>query len=699
MKTPWMMAALFFTVMPVLGERLPDNSAGEVTLGWQKFNDLWTKMQEMEKKIQDLEKPENLPPIPFTITKAAYKGAVGEKRTDITAIFELDVYDPKEWVKIPFLPSSVAITDAELNGKPVGVVQENGFHAILLKKPGRYTLRTRFSLRSPKPEEAPQLSFALQNTPITVMALEFARPNLDVQIDPAQGVETQAIGTSKTLVTAALPPTNYITVRWQKAVPEEVAGPAKLYLDSQNLISVSEGTLKARWNLNYSILRKGVRELRVGVPEGWNILAVNAEGLQEWKMQETPQGTVLRIQLAYARRGTLDVGIQMERALSDKDEVVEIPQVKAFDIEREQGTIGVEAKGAIEVDVQTAEGLQRLDPRELPGGLWQGATQPILLAFRYTKAHALALAVKRHPETPVLTTTVDDANAMTVLTERGQVITKVRYQVRNQLKQYLAIALPQGAELWSAFVAGEPVKPMKAEDGRYRIPLAKSQLGDQGQSGFPVELIFYRASAKFYPLGYKSMTLPMPDAPVSRMLWSVYLPEKYRFPYFGGDVEKGASARPWNALVAANAVYRNDAPALFERGNRKALKSEMAELAGRITSSGSDSRLEQIVDKQTELASKILQNAAPASAVAGVFPVSFDLPASGQLFHFGQVMVVGQAPHLTLGYLHRGFVQAAMALFLGFLFMGIYRFRNLWQPLTFGLAKAIRVRIIQPARN
>ena len=127
--------ALVITVLlslsaPAMAERtpVPAGSQGEVTLDWHKFNELWTKMQDMQKTIEDLRKPDNLPPVPFTITKAAYKGIVGEKKTEMTALFELDVYDPKNWVKIPFLPAGVAITEASLDHQPVGVFQENGFH-------------------------------------------------------------------------------------------------------------------------------------------------------------------------------------------------------------------------------------------------------------------------------------------------------------------------------------------------------------------------------------------------------------------------------------------------------------------------------------------------------------------------------------------------------------------------------------------
>ena len=85
---------------------LPTGSAGQVTLNWQKFNDLWTQMQSLEKKIEKLERPENPPPVPFSITKAAYQGRVENKKVVISGYFDIDVFDSKNWVKIPFLPSS-----------------------------------------------------------------------------------------------------------------------------------------------------------------------------------------------------------------------------------------------------------------------------------------------------------------------------------------------------------------------------------------------------------------------------------------------------------------------------------------------------------------------------------------------------------------------------------------------------------------
>ena len=311
-----------------------------------------------------------------------------------------------------------------------------------------------------------------------------------------------------------------------------------------------------------------------------------------------------------------------------------------------------------------------------------------MLAFRYTKPHALALSVKRHTETPVLTTTVDDANAITVVTERGQIITKIRYQVRNQLKQYLAVKLPQDAELWSAFVGGEPVKPIKAEDGKYRIPLAKSQMENQGQAGFPVELIIYHLAPKLLPIGYRSLKLPMPDAPVSRMLWSVYLPEKYRFPYFGGDVEKSAAAEPWNAMhgqfIAGN----------LREEEKECLMKSFYSFARKFISAKGGGAGDYAVAQQTELASDLFQQNEPVPTASGVFPVAFELPASGQLFHFGQIMVVGEDPELTMVFLHVRILDGI--LLAAFACLGYFLLKVEWLQGIRGRIKTVSTNLLMP---
>jgi hypothetical protein len=480
-------------------------------------------------------------------------------------------------------------------------------------------------------------------------------------------------------------------LHWQKAVTEEPNAPAKLYLETENLITLTEATAHAHWQLNYNILHSGVRELKILTPQAWTLLSVACDGLQEWKPIETAQGPAVIITLAYAKKGTLSVILDAEQSVGEKQDVVEIPTLRPMGVEREQGTVGIEAKGAMELQVQESAGLNAIDPQELPGSLWQVATQPILFAFRYSQPYTLAVALKRHPEVPVLTTTVDEANAVTLVTDRGQMMTRIRYEVRNHLKQYLTLRLPEHAQLWSAFVAGAPVKPTLVENQTYRIPLAKSQMSNV-EEGFPVEIVYYVPVPKFGIFGHRQATFPIPDAPVSRVLWSLYLPERYRFLHFGGDMEKGELASPLSALLGLARRDKSDSlsAAKQKEFSRERLNKDLQPMALAMNGAAALTETSVPVERQAELESEMIQTK-PQTLASGVFPIAFNVPTSGQLFHFGQVMIVGQAPQITMTFVHVSALKMMVVILLASLALFLYRRRALWLPRVRPLGRLLHV--------
>lgn len=686
MKRLMMGAATIFlsTTLWSMEPTFPAGSNGAVTLDWTKFNEIWTKMQQLEKQVTDLQNPEHLPPVPYTITRAAYKGRVFNHRVEVEALYDVNVFAAKDWVKIPFLPSSVAVREAQIDGQSAGVVEDGQFHQLVLKGAGRHVLKTRFWLKAPEGDQAPHLQLNIPSTAITLLSLQFPKKDLEVTIEPSQGFERQT-NAEGTLVTAAIPPTSAVDVRWQKAVPEEANGPAKIYAESEQLLTVSEGSVHAHWNLNYNVLHRGVRQLRIQMPAGWNVTSITGEGLQEWKILDRPKEGIALIEMAYAKKGALTIAIDAERGLGEKEEVLEIPQIQPLDVERVQGSIGVEARGAMEIQPQDAKSLSPIDPQELPRTLWAGAAQPILLAYRHTKPYHLAVSVTRHPEAPVLTTTVDDANAVTLMTARGQMITDIRYQVRNHLKQFLKLRLPPGAELWSTFVDGQPVKPMQVEPGQFRIPLAKSQMDGSLQQGFPVEVVYFMPVPKFYVAGARAAIFPVPDAPVSRLYWSMYLPDHYRFVRFGGDFEKSPQAASLLSAVVGARVDKKDfineeeqKGGFFKRYAAKAARmrdiKELSQAMGAYSTESLPAAAPALVgaSRQVAMESDVLLNRNEATR-AGVFPVAFQVPSSGQLFRFGQVMIVNENPRLSLWFVHERIVTGLIFLVVGLLLTLAYR--------------------------
>jgi len=267
--------------------------------------------------------------------------------------------------------------------------------------------------------------------------------------------------------------------------------------------------------------------------------------------------------------------------------------------------------------------------------------------------------------------------------------------VRNHLKQYLSLKLPVGAQLWSAFVAGTPVKPTQIEGGTYRIPLAKSQIDDGGQQGFPVEVVYYMPVPKLGPVGYRQVVFPVPDAPVSRVFWSLYLPEKYRFLYFGGDMEKGRLASPLSsvmgrAIVSDELSYdaKKGTPAARDGERFRKDLDEVSESFDGSVNAAAKAAPASVAHQ--EAMEKEMLHANTQQLVQGVFPIGFDVPASGQLFHFGQVMIVGQEPHITMTYVHVTIVKTLIVILLGLLIGFIVRSRALLIESIYSLLEKIR---------
>src|SRR5690606_22992601 len=100
------------------------------------------------------------------------------------------------------------------------------------------------------------------------------------------------------------------------------------------------------------------------------------------------------------------------------------------------------------------------------------------------------LEVTQHDDVDVLVTLLDQARATTMWTTDGRRMTSVRYQVRNNRRQYLRLALPEGAELWSASLGGRAVKPAAAADGRVLLPLVRSQSLGGALAAFEVEVVY-----------------------------------------------------------------------------------------------------------------------------------------------------------------------------------------------------------------
>jgi len=538
----------------------------QVTMDLNQF----LKMYEETKNRPD--KPEDAPRH-FAVASARYSGEVIIEDDDaISAVFKskmrVDVLRDKGWVRVPLLPGTVAVQSAKIGGQEAPLVLENGYYTLVTQKRGAFDVDIAFAVSVNTSKGSSGFAFQLVNSGATEVTLSVpAEDALDFTVANARLQQDRVVG-KRRIVEATLPSNGSLSVTWQKEIPEAEEQDARIYTTVNTLVGIGEGILQAHAVINETILFNGVDELKFEIPKGMTVLDVQGTGLRDWTVDDD---SVLTALLNFAAEGSYTLTVDLEKVVDDAKDT-QVPLVKPVGVERSKGFVGVQSLGNLELAAGDVKGAATIDVRTLPANIIGITGQPVLLGFKYLADDAeIPLTISEHDEVDVLVTLLDQATATTMFTAEGRRLTSVRYQVRNNRRQFLRLELPKGAELWSASVAGKSVQPAAGSDGKMLIPLVRSQASGGSLAAFGVEVVYVESGEGPDPAGRGTFEgkLPLADAPTTYVGWTVYAPweakikekskdgslrpvEYLTHPLGAGDVLEVQAASPGFAQSAGN---------------------------------------------------------------------------------------------------------------------------------------------------
>jgi hypothetical protein len=682
----------------------------EITLSWEEFQKILVQTggkylppfqmkeetvvltREQFKKLLDQMKPPVIsaitPPADFLITKAKYQGKMTENNVLFRADFSIEIF-PKEreqFLKIPLFPQNIALKDVLFDGKQALVILENNQHVLTTNAVGRHDITVDLSLKTSFDQGPRSFSLPIPITPITSLDLDIPLKKIEVEIANAQHLET-SMRAGLTHVFALLAPSSSIDVKWRKELPEAIKGPAKIYADSINHIVIEDDALRVNAEVSLAVLQNTIPSLTLKIPEGYSILNVQGSGLGDWRELEREGAKFLEIPFDYAKKGNFTITVTAEKLLPEDSMAADFTGFPVNDTIRQKGFLGVELKGASEVTVSNAEGLDRLDVSELPAKLINRSQKPLLFGFKYLHhPYALVLDIKKHKKLPIISTVVDSASGVTLFTEDGKLVHRIIYQIRNTSKQFLELQLPQDAQVWSVFVGGEPATP-RINESKVLIPLNRSRQGTSGLVAFDVELIYYEKSEKFGCFDRREIEFPVPDIIISQMLWSVYLPVGYTYINFGGTVEKEQMAKGiWNLLRVRSDVI-TEIPAEPPPPSAKPGAGMPRVRKSKFSPNVAISEEELAVQAKKEMefnrrVQQIQEGKGPQQpGVTGVLSIRINIPTTGQLYRFAKTIVSDEPLTLNFTFASQGATRTIEGLVLIILLLILYFLRKRIQKL------------------
>jgi hypothetical protein len=526
---------------------LPLPDSGNVTLPLEEYNRL------VELAAKTAKKPET-PPLNYSVKRADLKLRVENESVRGTVQLEGEVFR-KGFAKVP-LTMGMTVLDARQENKALPLQQENGVQTAVLTGPGEFfiTLNTGLPLNI----EAGRASFSLPVPPAGSVQLSLVLPGENTYANINPGLITDRRSENgHTTIEATLVPGQPAGIWWARretatpAVPREV----RFLCEVKTLVSVSEAELRVATLADVTVVQGEPSQFEVEIPQGYEVTGVTGASLES---SETQSGLlILKVRTA-SQRGHQFL-ISMERSISESKATAPFPGFK--NAQRETGEVLIEGAGTMELIATEGGGLKRMDVRETNSYLRSLAHYPPQAAFRFhrqpNETPTLALAWTRFPDSSVLAAIAENAVVTTLVTSEGRSLTEVRLTVKNQAQPFLKVALPAGASILSADVAGEKVKPVQGPDGD-RVPLLRP--GYRPTGAYEISFVFMHSGAPFAKKGGSELSLPRMDVPINLLQWEVFLPEQYKVRDFGGDV-MAANLVPPASPAGALLTEKGEGPA------------------------------------------------------------------------------------------------------------------------------------------
>ncbi|MGZ8847488.1 MAG: carboxypeptidase-like regulatory domain-containing protein, partial [Pyrinomonadaceae bacterium] len=364
-----------------------------------------------------------------------------------------------------------------------------------------------------------------------LLTLDLPGNHANVRVEPGI-VTSRTTSNGHTIVEATLEPGKPARVWW---TTREIAAPVaqrevRFLSDIKSVVSVGDSQMRITALCDIAIIQGEANEFRIPLPSGFELTEVTGPTLDSFANENGE--LVLKVREPARRNHQFLVAIEK----ANKETKVDAPVIAISGAQRETGELLVEGIGSMELTPKESGGLRRMDVREV-GAIARSLSRfPLQAAFRFNRRPGdtpkLQLEWTQFPDSSVLSAVAERATITTLTNIEGKSLTEVSLRVRNHAQPFVKVELPAGAQLLSAEVEGQRVKPVMGADGS-RVPLLRAGFNPSG--AYTVSFVYLSSGTRFAKNGAYEMTLPKLDIPVNVLTWEISLPDRLEVRQFGGN--------------------------------------------------------------------------------------------------------------------------------------------------------------------
>src|SRR6266436_6390120 len=636
----YLLALVILSAPNVLGQTAA-HSPGWVVLPVEEYRTLHARAYPTEREPEP-------PPVEATLTRVDYDLRINGDLASGRASLTVDVLKDG-WVRVP-IPAGLLVREARLDGKLVSLVPNAGGKAggqlsALLSHSGRAVLLLDIAIPVASATGEERITLPSTVSGVTRASVQLPRQGVDVRLTGGL-LSDKSESTAESKWIAYGRGNEALTFAWRRKTEDHRATqPLRMRGSLTQLLGLGEDSMSINVEVNFEITQGAARVAKIQIPDKVTINQVLGAMVADWEVKANELSVTFLEPVEQNARFVVT-----GETRSPREGQIDIPVLRLLNTERETGGLAVEVLGAGEIKDLKSEGLDSADATDL-GEMVSSRQSPSLAAFRFRAGDAklsrsLSLNVARYTPQAVLMANVSEARYQVLISNEGKTLAQARYAVRNNQRNFLKISLPPGAMLWSASLAGKPVRPGQSPDGSLLLPLDKARAGEEAPE-FAVEIVYLSRGTAWNDKGQFKLALPALDLPVSRTGLLVYHP-----PLFKVTTEPGAfRTEPYENPISS--VLNPPAASGTGGGVFAASTSSLAPASSLSDTDGKDdSKL-----RRSQVATEALLDKFRADSLtgkrAGILPIHVSFPAFGpSLYLVSELTRENQAPSAGLTYQH-----------------------------------------------
>ena len=490
--------------------------------------------------------PPPAPPVDATLTRVDYELRVDTDSISGRANLAIDVLKAG-WTRVQ-IPAGLMVRDARLDGQPVSLVEGPPPH-VLLSRAGRSALTLDIAIPLTSSAGTESIAFPPSPSPITRVAVTLARSGVDLSATGglvAERSETSA----ESRWTVYGRPNQPLTLSWRRKIDDRRSElPLRVRARLTSFVGLGEDAGTVTTAVRADVMQGLAREVTLALPPGLAVNYVSGATVADWDVADG----LLRVRLLEPSATEVSFVVQADMR-APRDGSITVPLVRMPSAERESGGVAVDVVGAGEIAGRQVRGLEPADPSEL-GEVVASRESPSMVAFRLKpigggEPRSLAVNVVRYTPQAVLVANVEEARYQALASEDGRLLVHARYAIRNNQRSFLKATLPADAVVWSAEVAGRPIRPGAAGGTAILLPLEKGRAGTETPA-FAVDIVYMQRTGEWSDNGQARVELPALDLPVSRTVVQLHYSPRFEVRSLPGAFRPAGDSASFSTIVAA----------------------------------------------------------------------------------------------------------------------------------------------------